>query len=194
MGKKNLHGGAGYKKFARKHNTSSSSSSNTFVRTSKDDNELYAIATKMLGNNMFQCHCIDNIVRICCIRGKFSGRNKRDNTIVPGTWVLIGLREWENTSSSNVKKLQQCDLLEIYSGISKERLKELEDRNWSILNSNDLSKVDTLATNNDGNDFEFMTDRDEEIMRLNDEMKSNKTTIIKIVEETEDEDINIDDI
>jgi len=194
MGKKNLHGGAGYKKFARKHNTSSSSSSNTFVRTSKDDNELYAIATKMLGNNMFQCHCIDNIVRICCIRGKFSGRNKRDNTIVPGTWVLIGLREWENTSSSNVKKLQQCDLLEIYSGISKERLKELEDRNWSILNSNDLSKVDTLATNDDGNDFEFMTDRDEEIMRLNDEMKSNKTTIIKIVEETEDEDINIDDI
>jgi translation initiation factor IF-1 len=194
MGKKNLHGGAGYKKFARKHNTSSTSSSNTFVRTSKDDNELYAIATKMLGNNMFQCHCIDNIVRICCIRGKFSGRNKRDNTIVPGTWILIGLREWENTSSSNVKKLQQCDLLEIYSGISKERLKELEDRNWSILNSNDLSKVDTLATNDDGNDFEFMTDRDEEIMRLNDEMKSNKTTIIKIVEETEDEDINIDDI
>jgi translation initiation factor IF-1 len=194
MGKKNLHGGAGYKKFARKHNTSSSS--NTFVRTSKDDNELYAIATKMLGNNMFQCHCIDNIVRICCIRGKFSGRNKRDNTIVPGTWILIGLREWENTTSLNngIKKLQQCDLLEIYSGISKERLKELEHQNWSILNSNDLSKVDTLSKNDDSNDFEFITDRDEEIMRLNEEIKSNKTTIIKIVEETEDEDIDIDDI
>lgn len=195
MGKKNLHGGAGYKKFARKHNTSTFSS-NTFVRTSQDTNEIYAIATKMLGNNMFQCHCIDDIVRICCIRGKFSGRNKRDNVIVPGTWVLIGLREWENTKSSdNLKKLQQCDLLEIYSGISKERLKELEDCNWHILNSNDLSKVDTVTkTNENADDFEFMTDRDEEIMRLNEEMKSNKSKMISMVEETEDEDINIDDI
>lgn len=194
MGKKNLHGGAGYKKFARKHNTSTSS--NTFIRTSKDDNELYAIATKMLGNNMFQCHCIDDIVRICCIRGKFSGRNKRDNTIIPGTWVLVGLREWENTKSTdNSKKIQQCDLLEIYSGISKERLKELEDCNWSILNSNDLSKVDTVTkTNENADDFEFMTDRDEEIMRLNEEMKSNKSKMILMVEENEDEDIDIDDI
>ena len=193
MGKKNLHGGAGYKKFARKHDKINNSSS-SYIRTSKDENELYAIATKMLGNNMFLCHCIDDIVRICCIRGKFSGRNKRHNTIIVGTWVLIGLREWENTkSSNNSEKLQQCDLLEIYSGISKERLKELEDCNWSILNSNDLSKVNSAENKND-DEFEFMTDRDEEIMRLNEEMKSNKSKIISMVEENEDEDIDIDNI
>ena len=188
MGKKNLHGGAGHKKFARKH-TSSGSSSNSFIRTSQDPNEIYAIATKMLGNNMFHCHCIDNQVRLCHIRGRFGGRNKRDNVISAGTWILIGLREWENmtTTTSSLKKLQQCDLLEIYSGITKERLKELEDCNWSILNTNDLSKVDTLAIESE-DDFKFITDRDEEIIRLNEEMKSNTSKKITMIEENKDED------
>jgi translation initiation factor IF-1 len=188
MGKKNLHGGAGHKKFARKH-TSSGSSSNSFIRTSQDPNEIYAIATKMLGNNMFHCHCIDNQVRLCHIRGRFGGRNKRDNVISAGTWILIGLREWENvtTTTSSSKKLQQCDLLEIYSGITKERLKELEDCNWSILNTNDLSKVDTLAIESE-DDFKFITDRDEEIIRLNEEMKSNTSKKITMIEENKDED------
>lgn len=193
MGKKNVHGGAGHKKFARKH-TSSSSSSNSFIRTSQDPNEIYAIATKMLGNNMFHCHCIDNKVRLCHIRGRFGGRNKRDNIISAGTWILVGLREWENDSSGSSKKLQQCDLLEIYSGISKERLKELEDYDWSILNANDLSKVDNTLTESE-DDFKFMTDRDEEIMRLNEEMKSNTSKRITMIEEQnkdEDEEIDID--
>jgi translation initiation factor IF-1 len=193
MGKKNVHGGAGHKKFARKH-TSSGSSSNSFIRTSQDPNEIYAIATKMLGNNMFHCHCIDNKVRLCHIRGRFGGRNKRDNVINAGTWILVGLREWENigTTTSSSKKLQQCDLLEIYSGISKERLKELEDYDWSILNANDLSKVDTSTTENE-DEFKFMTDRDEEIMRLNEEMKSNTSRkIVMIEDQNEDEDIDVD--
>lgn len=195
MGKKNVHGGAGHKKFARKH-TSSGSSSNSFIRTSQDPNEIYAIATKMLGNNMFHCHCIDNKVRLCHIRGRFGGRNKRDNIISAGTWILVGLREWENDSSGSLKKLQQCDLLEIYSGISKERLKELEDYDWSILNANDLSKVDNTLTESE-DDFKFMTDRDEEIMRLNEEMKSNTSKRITMIEEQnkdEDEEIDIDNI
>ncbi len=197
MGKKNVHGGAGHKKFARKHNSGGSSSSNSFIRTSQDLNEIYAIATKMLGNNMFHCHCIDNKVRLCHIRGRFGGRNKRDNVISAGTWILIGLREWENTQtmpSSNSSKLQQCDLLEIYSGISKERLKELEDCNWSILNTNDLSKIDNANVESD-DDFKFMTDRDEEIIRLNEEMKSNTSKKIMMIEENdgnEEDDIDVD--
>lgn len=188
---KNTHGGAGHKKFARKHN-SSGSSSNSHIRTSQDPNEIYAIATKMLGNNMFHCHCIDNKVRLCHIRGRFGGRNKRDNIISAGTWILVGLREWDS-SSKDAKKLQQCDLLEIYSGSSKERLKELEDCNWSILNANDLSKVDTKTAENE-DDVKFITDRDEEIIRLNEEMKSNTSKKITMIEETngDDEDIDID--
>lgn len=190
---KNTHGGAGHKKFARKHNTSSSSS-NSHIRTSQDPNEIYAIATKMLGNNMFNCHCIDNVVRLCHIRGRFAGRNKRDNVISLGTWILVGLREWDNSSDTSAKKMQQCDILEIYSGISKERLKELENRDWSVLNLNDLSKVDNTSKEED-DDFKFMTDRDEEIMRLNDEMKSNVSKKIAMVkEDDEDEEIDVDNI
>jgi initiation factor 1A len=194
---KNVHGGAGHKKFGRKHNTQSSGgSSNTFVRTSSDPNEIYAIATKMLGNNMFHCHCIDNKVRLCHIRGRFAGRNKRDNVINAGTWILIGLRDWDSCG----KKLQQCDLLEIYSESTKERLKDLDDRDWSVLHANDLSKVKTDsgagAGATDANDeFKFMTDRDEEIMRLTQEMKSSATKKITITETTDDyEEINVDDI
>jgi translation initiation factor IF-1 len=191
MGKKNVHGGAGHKKFARKHN-SGGSSSNSFIRTSQDPNEIYAIATKMLGNNMFHCHCIDNKVRLCHIRGRFGGRNKRDNIISAGTWMLVGLREWENGVINDAKKLQQCDLLEIYSGISKERLKELEDCNWSILNSNDLSKIDVAAIESE-DDFKFTTDRDEEIIRLNEEMKSNASKKITMIEENDDDtEIDVD--
>lgn len=196
---KNVHGGAGHKKFARKHNThSSGGSSNTFVRTSSDPNEIYAIATKMLGNNMFHCHCIDNKVRLCHIRGRFAGRNKRDNVISAGTWILIGLRDWDSCG----KKLQQCDLLEIYSESTKERLKDLDDQDWSVLHANDLSKVKTdSGPTDEGDEFKFMTDRDEEIMRLTQEMKSSASKKITIMETnnatnaTDDyEEINVDDI
>lgn len=183
---KNTHGGAGHKKFARKHNTVTNIKTSSHVRTSEHSNEVYAIATKMLGNNMLECFCIDNKARLCHIRGRFAGRSKRDNFVNVGTWLLIGLREWEvnsNYALSNSKKnkLEQCDLLEIYSGTAKERLKELIDENWSILNSHDFSKVDTDVSKSNGNDddeIKFMTDRDEEIMRLTKEMKSN--TIKKI--------------
>ena len=185
MGKKNVHGGSGHKKFARKH-TSTSSTSSSFIRISQDPNEIYAIATRMLGNNMFYCHCIDNKVRLCHIRGRFGGRNKRDNIISAGTWILIGLREWENST-----KMQQCDLLEIYSGSSKERLKDLENCNWSILNANDSSKVE-VKEEEEENDLKFMTDRDEEIIRLNEEMKSNAFKKIEIINEDIDDDCDVD--
>jgi hypothetical protein len=62
------------------------------------------------------------------------------------------------------------------------------------LNANDLSKVDNAIIESE-DDFKFMTDRDEEIMRLNEEMKSNASKKITMIEENaDDEDINIDDI
>jgi initiation factor 1A len=75
---KNTHGGSGHKKFGRKYTTSKHSSR---LRISENEYEIYAIATKMLGNNMIHCHCIDGIPRLGHIRGKFTGRGKRDNMI-----------------------------------------------------------------------------------------------------------------
>jgi initiation factor 1A len=200
---KNTHGGSGHKKFARKFTSGPKSNK---LRISEDEGEIYAIVTKMLGNGMFHCHCLDNTMRLGHIRGKFSGRGKRDNLVEGGKWVLIGLREWdvpsEKSSVSLTKakdKMQQCDLLEVYSDSDKQRLKETVSENWQILDNNDVSK----DKNNDitGDDqLVFSTDRDIERQNLIEQMKSATAEKITLKlgenpEETEkEEEVNFDDI
>jgi initiation factor 1A len=202
---KNTQGGSSHKKFARKHNTAVINKNK--LRISEDEGEIYAIVTKMLGNGMFHCHCLDDTVRLGHIRGKFSGRGKRDNFVEAGKWVLIGLREWDvpsvKTTSALIKtnnKMQQCDLLEIYSDIDKQRLREIVTENWQPLDNNDISKDKfTDQSNNDG--FIFSTDRDIEREKIIEEM--NSSTVEKITmklsenteqHEGEDEQVNVDDI
>jgi initiation factor 1A len=200
---KNTHGGSGHKKFARKNFSGSKSNK---LRVSEDEGEFYAIVTKMLGNNMFHCHCIDGTVRLGHIRGKFTGRGKRDNMVEGGKWVLIGLREWDISSEKSSKlskgkeKIQQCDLLEVYTDTDKHRLKEATSENWSELESNDVSKS-VLEAVSASDDIVFGSDRDFERDRLVQEMKSSTLEritmkIVEDIEETEqkEEEINIDDI
>jgi initiation factor 1A len=200
---KNTHGGSGHKKFARKFTSGPKSNK---LRLSEDEGEIYAIVTKMLGNGMFHCHCLDNTMRLGHIRGKFSGRGKRDNLVEGGKWVLIGLREWDvpsdksSVSLTKAKdKMQQCDLLEVYSDSDKQRLKETVSENWQILDNNDISK----DKNNDitGDDqLVFSTDRDIERQHLIEQMKSATAEKITLKlgenpEESEkEEEVNFDDI
>jgi initiation factor 1A len=200
---KNTHGGSGHKKFARKFTGGPKSNK---LRLSEDEGEIYAIVIKMLGNGMFHCHCLDNTTRLGHIRGKFSGRGKRDNLVEGGKWLLIGLREWDvpsdKSSTSLIKakyKMQQCDLLEVYSDSDKQRLKETVSENWHILDNNDVSK----DKNNDitGDDLlVFSTDRDIERQHLIEQMKSATAEKITLKlgenpEETEkEEEVNFDDI
>jgi translation initiation factor 1A len=185
---KNTHGGNKHKGFARKHTISKPSNS---LRVSNDENEVYAIVTKMLGNNMFHCYCIDNVPRLGHIRGKFAGgRGKRDNFVALGGWVLIGLREWEMAGE---KKMQQCDLLTVYSDMDKERLKDTISENWSILNNQDVTKTSKDTSGDDL--FSFTTDRDDERERLVAELNSGVATMsLGASEEKTEEEINIDDI
>jgi translation initiation factor 1A len=201
---KNIHGGSGHKKFARKFTGGAKSNK---LRVSEDIGEIYAIVTKMLGNNMFHCYCIDGIIRLGHIRGKFTGRGKRDNMVEGGKWVLIGLREWDvssETSSSMSKgkdKIQQCDLLEVYSDTDKQRLRDGVAGNWQILDDNDVSKTN-IGTITFDDDIVFGTDRDFERDKLIQEMKSSTTEKItlRIGESTKEaavaaeEEINFDEI
>jgi hypothetical protein len=117
-------------------------------------------------------------------------------------WVLIGLREWdiptEKPSITKEKeKIQHCDLVEIYSDMDKQRLREYVTENWSQLDCHDMSKVGEASFTSD--DFIFGTDRDFERERLIEEMKSStaQKITLKIKEEEkeeEEEEINIDDI
>ena len=73
-----------------------------------------------MGNNICQVTCIDGYQRSCVIRGKFLGKGKRDNILSKGKWILVGLREWENSNKGTEK--EKCDLLEVYSDMDKQRL------------------------------------------------------------------------
>jgi translation initiation factor IF-1 len=77
------------------------------IRMSTSDDEKYALVTKMLGNGMCYINTYDGLTLLCHIRNKFRGRSKRNNFIGMGSYVLIGMREWESTPKN-------CDLLEVY--------------------------------------------------------------------------------
>lgn len=204
---KNTKGGSGHKKFARKFSNGGGAKANN-LRTSQDMGEVYAIVTKMLGNGMFHCCCIDRKSRLGHIRGKFSHRGgKRDNMVQVGKWILIGLREWdtsENNSSisKDNKKMQQCDLLEVYSDTDKQRLKETFTEDWFVLESNDVTKI-TNGSTSATESIIFTTEDDIEREMLIKEMKSSASNKIilnenkcdnKDDEEEEDQEINFDDI
>ena len=101
---KNLHGGTGTKSLARKHQTKAKSD---HVRLPECIEEQFAYVDKMLGNGMCEVYTNDNIRLIGHIRNKFRGRQKRHNTIVKGSILLVGLRTWESTPKN-------CDILTIY--------------------------------------------------------------------------------
>ena len=64
---------------------------------------------------------VDGVPMLLHIRNKFRGRSKRDNTIRPGSVVLIGERTFE---SAREGKLANCDLLEVYNDAEVKRLHE----------------------------------------------------------------------
>lgn len=94
------------------------------VRFSSCLEEKYAVVTKMLGNNMCNVLCIDGKDRQCIIRGKFSGKGKRQNKLSKGIWVLVGIRDWEISSKN------RCDLLEVYS--ESDRHKIIKNENYDF--------------------------------------------------------------
>jgi initiation factor 1A len=129
---RNEGGGNKMKHLARKHVNGSSQQQNKFLRVSQSKDEIYAYIVRLLGNSMCLVKCVDGYERLCHIRGKFTGRSKRENALSQGTWVLIGLRQWDaekefaSKVSKTDKKIQKCDLLEIYSSSEREKLRVQE--------------------------------------------------------------------
>jgi translation initiation factor IF-1 len=184
---KNIHGGNRHKGFARKHTIAKPDNK---LRIAGDECELYAVVTKMLGNNMFHCVTIDGITRLCHIRGRFAGRGKRDNMINVDTWILIGVREWESNNNAEHKrngkiKLPNCDLLEVYSDLDKERLKNSVSENWLILSSNETSKH--IRDDKGEDSIHFMTEQEEEVEKFVADMRLSQTKKITLVSRDNEE-------
>ena len=155
---RNEGGGNKMKHLARKHvNGSSSQQGNKFLRVSQCKEEIYAYIMRLLGNSMCMVKCVDGYERLCHIRGKFTGRSKRENALSQGTWVLVGLRQWDSEkefaskASKTEKNIQKCDLLEIYSSSEREKLRVQEKIFQDIV-------VDGSNSDNSNNsDDEFKT-------------------------------------
>jgi len=136
---RNTGGGNKAKKFASK----SFIISDRATRFASVDGEAYAVVQRMLGGSICEVLCIDGVTRLCVIRGKFSGKGKRDNRLSRGSWVLVGLRNWEITSKDKPK----CDLLEVYNDGDKGKLIKNSRENFRIflaINEDDVIDEDQL--------------------------------------------------
>ena len=118
-------GGNKAKKQGRKH-VINATTFNEKLRIATEEGELYGYVLKMYGNGMCNVLGINGKEYLCHIRNKFRGRSSRNNMVTMGSWVLVGLREWETGEK------RSCDLLEIYTSNEVEQLKTRVYKNWSI--------------------------------------------------------------
>tara|TARA_Y100000389_G_C17329906_1_gene447504 strand:+ start:188 stop:754 length:567 start_codon:yes stop_codon:yes gene_type:complete len=159
---RNLKGGKNGKKGARKHIVSNSF--NQKLRVAEEDGEVYGCVTKLLGNGMCNVNCLedDNTAkaRLCIIRNKFRGRGKRGNEVTVGTYVLLGLREWESSKEGTKPK---CDLIEVYGKYEIERLKIQVNVKWSLIHVANITE--STNTNEELDDIFAFTNENTELKK-----------------------------
>jgi translation initiation factor IF-1 len=157
---KNTTGGSKHKSQARKNIVSRGRAT---LRLVEEDGERYAQVEKLLGGS--NCHVVgmDGKTLMCHIRGKFRGRGKRDNRLEIGTWVMVGVRDYESSIEGS-GKLSNCDLLEVYKDTDKDRLRTSVRADWDkfIARDNERSHLSSTAHH----DFEFTTEEEEEMQNL----------------------------
>lgn len=151
------------------------------VRAANEKEEIYGVVVKLLGGNLFQCYCIDKVTRLGHIPGKMrSSRNKKDNFIQSGGWVLVG-----NLGTQTKKGMEEVQLLEVYSASEIDKLKKSSVQNWGILQAASQENATCAAEKEDG--IEFSNDIYEPQEKRQQEKKIEASFLIK-------EEINIDDI
>lgn len=138
---------AGGNKSKRQGRKFASQPPNRNLRLIQEEGELYAAVTKIYGGANCEVICMDGITRLCVIRNKFRGRHKRDNRIGLGTWILVGVREWEARAAD---KQPRCDVLEVYNATEKEKLQSTVRENLTALATED---DDRTKLENDAVDF-----------------------------------------
>ena len=133
---KNVRGG-NHKNQARKHLTSNERK----LRLKTQPGEMYARVTTKPGGNKLVVLCLDNATRLCTIPGKFNNRG-RDNIIEKGSWLLVGLRDWETP-----RERENCDLLEVYNENEKQKLFTTINENWTVFEKKEVESEVFSFTN-----------------------------------------------
>lgn len=179
---KNNVGGNKSKGFARKNMVKRDGR----LRVIQEEGEVYAQAVKVMGGNIASAIDIHGNTLRAHIRGKFRGRGKHDNFIGPGTWLLVGLHDWQKTGD-----IKDCDILEVYSETDKTRLKNsVTNMDWNRFIAND-TKINGVDVEKDEFGIEFADEATQEYEELiAAQVVQGKNTIIM----DDDEKIDIDDI
>ena len=189
-------GGSKTKGYARK-NCNTGKKDNT-LRLVEEEGEVYAQVTKIFGGKMCQVMTLDGTIMKCHIRGSFSRpRGKRDNFIAVNTWVIVGLREWENQEAKG--KTLNCDLLEVYNDAEKIKLRSnVTNVNWSRFVANDQRSLNSSSAEEELDDefdgFKFASEATIEYEELiKKQLEDSKAGISNdIVNDSEQ--IDVDDI
>lgn len=84
----------------------------------KEEEQEYALITKVLGNGRMEGKCFDNVTRICHIRGTM----KKKAWIKVNDVVLISLRDFETKDED---KKEKCDIIHLYNEEEVRELKKL---------------------------------------------------------------------
>jgi hypothetical protein len=95
----------------------------------------------MYGNGRCQVKTHTGLDLQCIIRNKFKGRSKRGNVVSNGSYILIGLREWETSSG-----YKTSDLLEIY-----------DNEDLVVLQNQHMFKKLVTSTSEKSTDDEFFS-------------------------------------
>ena len=174
---KNKFGGNRHKKMASKDVKMVHTRKTRFV---KEEGEMYAKVSKMYGGGHALLECDDGKERTLVIRNKFKKRNKRDNTIVEGCFVLAGIRSWEVVAP---KKKQKADLLYVYG---KNEIEDIKKKCKLLFDNSDNVKDET------GVEFTF-NDVEIEDIKLPTNNNNNNEKKLNLKNDEGDE-VNWDDI
>ena len=161
--------GGKHKFLARKDAAPSTSNK---LRVVEEEGAFYAVVVKMLGGGNCHVECSDGQKRLCHFRGKFSGKNKKQNEVTVNTWVMVGARLWETTKPD---KLGNCDLMEVYSENHKKQLRVAMGEAWKVLAQHDP----TVAGDQPGESL-FKTEAEEEYEELMDKFVQDGVEALEI--------------
>ena len=170
---RNTIGGSKHKSLARKNQYNASHEDPT---PDHEQHQYIAFVHKHFGNGI----CLVNLINSpyshsfhCHIRGKFSGKNKKHNLVLPNSFIIVSIRTWESSPHN-------CDLICCLQGTYGSLGRTLPS---------DENQEDELlfSENADSTDLTTQTKYDS---------SNNEKQNINITHEIEetDESINIDDI
>lgn len=124
---KNKKGGSSHKKLARKNVAPKGGYQSRKLRKPVENGEMYARITAIHGGGHAGILCADGKNRTLVIRGKFRGRNKRDNTIKLNGIVLVALRSVTMGEVVAANKKEKADLIYVYNLSQLDELKEIPE-------------------------------------------------------------------